>query len=498
MLPGAGYDRARMRDPAPGSDVTGERHDAIACAPHVTPFNAVAPRSLIASVKSRRHERWDRARLEAHQARALARVRADAVARSPFYAERYRAYGDAPFAALPSVSKTDLMARFDDAVTDRRIRFDDVQRHMVEALDGRPYLGRYRILSTSGTTGVAAVTLQDDRSFASYLATFIRAREMGGAAVRPWRRTRAVSIGSTSPWKVPWQVRDGFRGPWALAELLLATEAVDALVVELNRIQPEEMTPVTSVARRLTEEQLAGRLRISPRRVMLTSDVLTQDTRDRIRAAWGREPFDLYATTETGVLAAECVVGRRKHVLEDLTLVEVVDDDNQPVPAGTWGAKVLVTPLVPGVLPLIRYELSDLVRLSDVPCPCGRSLAILDAIQGRAEERLLLARADGEPGTVAVEPSMFHVLLDGLPVAAWQVRADDTVLTIVLARPSPALDIAELRGRIERLLESQGARPASLHVRVVDEIERTTAGKLPAVRIDPAGGTPGDAGARPD
>ncbi len=86
---------------------------------------------------------------------------------------------------------------------------------------------------------------------------------------------------------------------------------------------------------------------------------------------------------------------------------------------------------------------------------------------------------------------MFHVLLDALPVGAWQTWAADAALPVLLARPSPALDTTSLREKFERLLESQGTRPVRLEILAVDEIERTTAGKMPAVRTDPSAGASG-------
>jgi phenylacetate-coenzyme A ligase PaaK-like adenylate-forming protein len=45
---------------------------------------------------------------------------------------------------------------------------------------------------------------------------------------------------------------------------------------------------------------------------------------------------------------------------------------------------VLVTVLFSRTLPLIRYEMSDSVRLAaDPSCGCGRPYRLLDAIQGR-------------------------------------------------------------------------------------------------------------------
>jgi phenylacetate-coenzyme A ligase PaaK-like adenylate-forming protein len=48
--------------------------------------------------------------------------------------------------------------------------------------------------------------------------------------------------------------------------------------------EPENLVACSSMARALAEEQLAGRPRIPPRAVMCSSEVLTEETRARIRA----------------------------------------------------------------------------------------------------------------------------------------------------------------------------------------------------------------------
>jgi phenylacetate-CoA ligase len=54
-----------------------------------------------------------------------------------------------------------------------------------------------------------------------------------------------------------------------------------------------------SMIRLLAEEQLAGRLHISPEFVFSASEVLTDRARRQVEAARGKIPFDVYAATES-------------------------------------------------------------------------------------------------------------------------------------------------------------------------------------------------------
>jgi phenylacetate-coenzyme A ligase PaaK-like adenylate-forming protein len=61
--------------------------------------------------------------------------------------------------------------------------------------------------------------------------------------------------------------------------------------------------------------------------------------------AWQAPPFNVYAATETGGIAAECRQHRGMHLFEDLVIPEVVDEHYQPVAAGEPGDRLLVTVL---------------------------------------------------------------------------------------------------------------------------------------------------------
>ena len=77
-----------------------------------------------------------------------------AVEHSPFYRERSARAGRAGRA--PDARQDDVMERFDDIVADPRLRRDELLAH-VEGIDGDAlYLGRYRAMTTSGSSAARA------------------------------------------------------------------------------------------------------------------------------------------------------------------------------------------------------------------------------------------------------------------------------------------------------------------------------------------------------
>ena len=144
-----------------------------------------------------------------------------------------------------------------------------------------------------------------------------------------------------------------------------------------------------------------GKLKIKPQMVFASSEVLTARAREIILSAWGKEPYNAYASTESALMAADCI-HHRMHLCEDFVITEVVDRNNKPVAAGVYGEKLLITVLFSRTVPLIRYEISDSLMLSDpsTTCPCGKPFAIVGAIQGRIEDMMYLTGKDGNDAVI--------------------------------------------------------------------------------------------------
>jgi phenylacetate-CoA ligase len=243
----------------------------------------------------------------------------------------------------------------------------------------------------------------------------------------------------------------------------------------------DALVAYASIIHLLAEEQLAGRLHISPEFVFSASEVLTDRGRRQAEAAWGKKPFDVYAATETAGIASECELHRGMHLFEDLVITEVADEDNRPVPPGVYGEKVLVTVLFSRTLPLIRYEMSDSVRpAASHYCPCGHPFALIDGVRGRVEDVLRFPAASG--GQVTVQPALFHHVMDAVPTGGWQVVQEPEGLTVLLSGVREGFVVDALADSLRRELAAQGAIVPSVEVKRVPAIPRTGAGKAPLIK----------------
>lgn len=429
----------------------------------------------------RSHERWSEPELRAFQSARLRDLRRYALAHSAFYRRFHKGVETSPLADLPVLTKAELMANFDELVTARGVRLTDVERHLTHLQANERFHDRFWVTRTSGSTGNPGIFLVDRDEWATVIGSYARAQEWAGIRASVTRRTRLGVVSSRVPWHQSARVGMSVDSPFVPVRRFDATQPLSEIVAGLNAWQPENLVAYASMARLLADEQLAGRLRISPRAVMCSSEVLTPEAATRIERAWGAAPFNVYAATETAGVASECR-NHRMHLYEDLVITEVVDERNQPLPPDTVGARVLVTVLFSRTQPLIRYEMSDRLSLSAERCGCGLPFALLAGITGRAEDSLTLHSPSGDE--VVVHPVVFHRVLEPLPVREWQVDERADGLHVLLGKPvSPqAIPPTQLAETLTRALRHLGAAVPPIVVEFVDAVPRTQLGKAPQIK----------------
>lgn len=424
----------------------------------------------------RKRETWSREQIARHQERELGRLRQFAYRHSPFYQRFHKGLEDRPLHDLPVLTKKELMQSWDDVVTDRSLHLKDIQRFLERVQGLEAYQNTHYAFATGGTTGVKGVTVYSRKEFLQFFALTSRTTAWAGMRFSLWERPRMSTVQSLLPWHAA-GAASFLKVPVVKTLPLDTVEPLPQLVRKLNDFQPHVLAGFAGNVHLLAQEQMAGRLRIGPRLVLSTAETLKKEARQAIEEAWGSKPFEAYGATETAQAASECQEHRGLHIYEDVVILEVVDEDNNPVPPGTFGKKVLATVLWNYTLPLIRYEISDHLKLSTKACPCGRTFQLIDEIEGREEQVIFLEGKSGEE--IRIEPDLFFDEMVLLPIDGWQVVQErKDAITFLLLRPHPEFEEAEFLERMGSEIEKLGAKRPTLNVEVIDELRRTKLGKL--------------------
>lgn len=364
-------------------------------------------------------------------------------AKSRFYAEKYRGLPEtvSDVRQLPPVTKVELMERFDDVVTDPSICKADVTKHIADLGNiGKPYLGKYMVWTTSGTTGTPGIFLEDKNWDA--VITAVNVLRMGGewytrdvirGMMKAGGNSASVFAGNGHFLGVTMleRQRSTNRSRAKRIRLIPVTLPIQEIVKQLNELQPAMFAGYSSALGLLAQEQLEGRLNIHPSIVISSAEPLSPENRCLIQQAFGVPPRNNYGCSEGGVMGYECNHGNM-HINADWIIFEPVDANHDPVPAGEYSDRTLITNLANRVMPIIRYELGDRVAPSTEKCPCGITLPVV-SVEGRTDEILRFESPSGQ-------------LIPVLPLALWSVLKETPgVLRFQAIQTSPC----DLKIRLE-------------------------------------------------
>jgi len=324
-------------------------------------------------------------------------------ANSPFYREAYRDLPDgiADLAALPVVNKRILMERFEDWLTDRSIRRVDIDAFLADRSHiGDRFRGRYAIWKSSGTTGEPGIYVHDAAALAVYDALIavqlaslpLASRCVEGLLFHGGRAALVAAIGDHFASIASWQ-RVCRSAPGLAARGFSIMDPIDKIVADLNAFAPAFLASYPTMLTLLAQERQAGRLKASPALIWSGGEFLAPAAKAYIERCFGCPVLNEYGASECMSIAFGCPAGWL-HVNSDWVIVEAVDAEFRPVPAGTTSHTVLITNLANRVQPILRYDLGDSVSMKPGRCECGNPLPAMQ-VQGRREQTLSFTRHDG-------------------------------------------------------------------------------------------------------
>jgi putative adenylate-forming enzyme len=435
------------------------------------------------------HDRWTRQELVKLQHQQLLSLVTYAMHHSPFYRELYRNIRtdqQIVLNELPTIDKATMMENFDQIVTDPKLKLKELQAHITQLIQDEYYLGEYRVLTTSGSSGMKGVFVFNRKEWSTILAASFRCSLTLGIYTRFTKRLRLTWIGPDNPIHISNRMVVSMDVGYVKLQRLEVTSTTEYLVDALNAFQPEVLTTYPSIASLLAIEQIEGRLNIYPKIIETGGEVRTNEMELNIRKAWGITPFNLYLTTEGGAINFDCPFHFGIHIFEDLSIVEVVDEQNQPVQDGTPGYKVLLTNLFNFTQPLIRYEISDMLTMSTESCPCGRPYRLISMVEGRSDDIIFLQNFQGRD--MPVHPIHFRSPMGVLhEIKEYNIvhEEDGINIHIVLQEGAPGEEVADkLKSNLSKNLQSLGAKCPDIYIRFVDKIDRDpkVMGKLKLVK----------------
>jgi phenylacetate-CoA ligase len=270
---------------------------------------------------------------------------------------------------LPILAKKDVQRNFDSLVS-RNVRMEMCKKE-----------------TTSGTTGTPLTFIAEKRASGIMSANKLRHQVENGSRLF---RDKYVLLLPARGFSRKRTYLGGFlaRLGFLRRRLMDAQEPVEDVMEKLISFGPDVIDSLPSFFLLLAKEMEKRGEVIHPRHIFGSGELLDTVSRRFINSAFNVDMLDVYGCTEAGNIAWECSEHAGYHTNIDLVVTEFVKDEEH-VTMGEAG-KIILTPLWNYAMPLIRYEIGDVGRPSSERCPCGRGLPLMEVIEGRYEDFIVL------------------------------------------------------------------------------------------------------------
>jgi phenylacetate-CoA ligase len=401
---------------------------------------------------SERWKTWQEERLEALLHRAATRV--------PYYREHWlkrRRRGDgaswSTLANWPVLTKEALRAQPNAFVADDH----DIRRMFKE--------------HTSGTTGTPLTLWCTRQVLHSWYALFeARWRRWYGVSLADrWAilgGRQVIPFGQTTP---PFWVWNAGARQLYMSALHVRPDFLRHYVDALRRYSVVYLYGYASSLYCLALQVLEMGTRVDLKVVLTNAEPLYPHQREAISAAFSCPTRETYGQAEMCCGMSECE-SRNLHLWPEVGYVEVLDDDGRAVPPHTPG-RLICTGLLNTGMPLIRYEVRDMVQLpvDGGLCTCGRTLPLVDKVIGRLDDAILTN--DGR--RMSLLDIVFGPHMHVREAQLVQNSLDSITVRVVPADGWSSKDERAIRSALQQRLGNVGVT-----IEPMPHIERTWAGKF--------------------
>jgi phenylacetate-CoA ligase len=408
-----------------------------------------------------------------HQNRRLKSIVAFAYETVPFYREIMKRGGLQPqdFKSAEDLEKLPLVSGEEFSSNPERFYSNAFDKSGVLSLD------------TSGSTGLYKVIRHDTR--AMFLARAGKHRQ---------RIVLSHFIGRSLGYKEVLVGRGGGTAPlvlefysshsWTPKGISLKRKEVfpedpfEKNVRVINSMEPDVVCGFGSYIGGIYRWAWAHGVRIHcPKVIYYGGDMLQEADRRIIEEEYHIPVVSSYQSCEALNIAFQCEERKGFHISMDQVALRIVDEEGNTLPPGQSG-EIVISNLINRATILLNYRMGDVGRLSTKPCACERTLPVLEELQGRADDLIVLA--DGEVVHESVLLSGLYSVHGVLQVQIIQKDLNNFMINVVCVNSE---DIKTIQEKItERFFEAVGQTDGIfLDIKWVDTIPHEKTGKFKSV-----------------
>lgn len=260
---------------------------------------------------------------------------------------------------------------------------------------------------------------------------------------------------------------DPFMKELILSTYHLSPETAKDYIQAMKRYQVKAVVGYPSAVYLLARTCLDLGIEMHLKSVLTSSETLSESMKQVIERAFCCRVFDFYGGAERTCYVFTCEKGSY-HVIPEYGITELIQcKDQKP-----GKCRVIATGFWNLAMPFIRYEMGDIVNVTDQTCKCGRAFPVVKCIEGRSGD-VIRTPSEREYGA-AILTHLLYGTDNILESQIIQETLDHIVIEYVPTAKFCDKDLADFRALIEHHLPSE----LSVDFKQVDAVQRTCSGKI--------------------
>lgn len=337
---------------------------------------------------------WRPEEMRRHQEKSLRKVVRYAYENVPFYHRKFKEWKVNPY-EINSIEDLNKIP-----ITEKA----ELRSNLTSAISREFSTSSLRMLSTSGSTGKPLKVFISKKEDLVRKIKHVRANMSCGQKF--WDKWAAITSPSHFSEVSSLHKKVGFFSPIFISVF----ESTEAQLSKIEKIKPDVLGGYSSALLLLAKEsEKRGSNEIKPRIIFSGAELLDNKSRLLIEKAFDAPVYDQYAIIELERVAWQCYEKEKYHMDADFIITQFIDENCEEVSAGERGS-IVCTSLFNYAMPFIRYAVGDIGVPSDEVCSCGRSLPLMEVIEGRKDSLLFLP--DGRilsPRTMTIIMNSFEL-----------------------------------------------------------------------------------------
>ena len=406
------------------------------------------------------------------QEKKLRNMLSFAYEKSPYYRRVFHEAGingsrvlTLPLQSFPVINKALLMDHFDELITVR-----DVSQELLRCFDAntalkeKTFQGKYHVVHSSGSTGKPGYFLYDQNAWNVMITGMIRGAlwgmPMGQILKFLAKGPRILYVAATDGrYGGAMAVGDGIEGVGAKQLFLDIKTPLSQWIKKIREFQPNMIVGYPSAVKIVGELERRGEIHLKISRIVSCGEPLRESLRQYLEQTFQAVVVNYYGTSESLALGVQMTGERGMSLFDDMNVIEVQED------------RVYLTCLYNFAQPLIRYEISDRLKLLRDGGNSDSPFTKVKSIQGRSEDLLWFEDQDGKREflhPLAIEGFCVEGLLD---YQFCQLKKDAfEMLAQVTDKGKQDFVCREMGRQMKKILEEKNLGYVQFDIRFVNEI----------------------------